>query len=183
MERKSRSRKREVRMARLRKAMDLLWVFKKEDEGSTLVEVALTSSILFASIFGIIMISFALYTYDYIADAAHAGARYASVRGAYCVGFSDCGAGNTQITAFVQSLNYPGITAANMTVNTNWYWVVQTGGAATTISSCGTSPAGCNTPPYNSVEVEVVYNFPLNIPFWRSTTLTMSSKSQLPISQ
>ena len=172
-----------MHMARLRRGADLLRLFKKEDEGATIVEMALSSAILFASLFGIIMISFALYTYNYVAEAAHAGARYAIVRGSYCVGFSDCGAGNTEITTFVQSLNYPGIDASKMTVNTNWYNVVQTGGASTTISSCGTAPAGCNVPLYNSVEVQVIYNFPLNIPFWKSTTLTMASTSQLPIAQ
>ena len=159
--------------------------FKKEDEGATLVEMALTSAILFASLFGVIMICFALYAYNYVAEAAHEGARYAIVRGSYCVGFSDCGAGNTEITTFVQGLNYPGIMtdSQHLTVNTNWYNVVQRGGSATTISSCGTSPSGCNIPLFNSVEVQVIYNFPLNIPFWKSTTLSLASTSQMPISQ
>ena len=170
-------------MARLRNGANLIRHFNKAEEGATLVEFALSSAILFSALFGIIMICFALYAYDYISEAAHEGARYAIVRGSYCVGFSDCGAGNTEITTFVQSLNYPGIDSTKLTVNTNWYNVVQTGGAATTISLCGTSPTGCNVPLFNSVEVQVTYNFPLNIPFWKSTTLTMSSKSQIPIAQ
>jgi Flp pilus assembly protein TadG len=173
-------------MAPSRNGADLIQRFKGADEGATLVEMALTSAILFAGVFGIIMISFALYTYNYVAEAAHEAARYASVRGAYCVGFSDCpDITGDQVTAFVQTLNYPGILtdSAHLTVSTSWYNVVQTGGSATTISSCGTSPAGCDVPSFNAVQVQVTYNFPLNIPFWRSTTLSMSSTSQLPISQ
>ena len=170
-------------MTRLR-ISDLIRFFKKADEGATMVEMALVSAILLSGVFGIIAISSALYTYDYIAEASHAGARYAIVRGAYCAGFSDCGAGNAAISAYVKGLNYPGINPNAMTVYTTWYKVNQNGtGAATTITYCGTTPGGCNVPGKNSVEVGIEYAFPLNIPFWKSTTLTMASKSQLAIAQ
>jgi Flp pilus assembly protein TadG len=175
-------------MARLRSCAGLVRLLRKADEGATLVEMALASAILFASLFGIIMISFALYTYDYVAEAAHEGARYATVRGAYCVGFSDCNVTGAQVATFVQGLNYPGIMtdAQHMTVNTSWYNVIEgntTDGITPSISLCDTNPAGCNVPGFNSVQVQVIYNFPLNIPFWKATTLSMSSTAQLPIAQ
>ncbi len=163
-----------------------IYRFKETEDGATIVEMALASSILFASVFGIIMISFALYTYNYIAEAARDGARYAMVRGADCTGFSDCGIGPTGISTYVKNNVFPGVDPANITVYSKWYTITQTSGSATTIAVCGTdgtNPSGCNINPVNSVEVKVDYAFPLNIPFWRNTTLNMSSTSQLVISQ
>jgi Flp pilus assembly protein TadG len=160
--------------------------FRELEDGATLVEMALVSSILFASLIGIIMISFALYTYNYVAEVAREGARYAIVRGAYCTGFSDCGVDGPGISTYVKTINFPGVDSSKITVNTKWYTITQTTGAATTIALCGTdgtSPSGCNVNPVNAVAVEVDYAFPLNIPFWRNTTLNMSSTSQLVISQ
>ena len=154
------------------------------EEGATIVEMALTSSILFLTVFGIIISSLALYSYDFIADAARLGARYAIVRGSYCTGFSDCGATESQISDFVKGLSYPGVNSANLTVTAQWYNVNQVGGAATTLTLCANSnPTGCNTPRKNAVAVKVVYAYPLNLPFYRSTTLNMTSISQLVISQ
>lgn len=154
------------------------------DDGATLVEMALVSSILFTAVFGIIIMSLALYTYDFVADAARMGARYAIVRGSYCTGFSDCGATATDISNFVTGLNYPGINSSNLTVTAAWYNVNQVGGAATTNTLCSSSsPVGCNTPRKNAVAVTVLYAYPLNIPFFGSTTLNLQSISQLVISQ
>jgi Flp pilus assembly protein TadG len=167
----------------------LIRSFKRAEDGATLVEFALSSAILLSGVFGIIMISFALYTYNYIAEAAHEGARYASVRGSYCVGFSDCGATSDQISTAVTSINYPGIDTSNMTVTAHWYNVstgyTDSGGTAhpAQVTDCGSAPGGGCNAPGNEVQVLVKYDFPLNIPFWNSTTLSMSSTSQLVISQ
>jgi hypothetical protein len=187
MECKSTSRKGFARKACLSNGAESIQSFRSAEEGATLVEMALASSILFASVFGIIIMSFALYSYDFIADAARMGARYAMVRGAYCTGFSDCGVNEAQIATYVQSLAYPGINPSNLHVTAKWYTVVRPGGLpppATTIVDCSTSnPAGCNVPGTNSVEVIVQYTYPISIPFWRSTSLDMYSTSQLFITQ
>jgi Flp pilus assembly protein TadG len=170
-------------MACLSNAAGSIRPFRTEDEGATLVEIALASSILFAAVFGIIIMSFALYTYDFLADAAREGARYAIVRGSYCVGFSDCGANEAQISSYVKSIAYPGINPNDINVSASWYTVKQFTSSATTVTPCASAnPAGCNAPG-QEVQVTVTYAFPLNIPFWRSTTLNMSSASQLVISQ
>ena len=184
MECKRRSRKWFGRKAYLSKGVESIRSFRTAEEGATLVEMALTSSILFLTVFGIIIMSLALYSYDFIADAARVGARYAIVRGSYCTGFSDCGANETQISDFVKSTVYPGIDPNNLTVTAAWYNVNQVGGAATTLTLCANStPTGCNNPRTNAVAVKVVYAYPLNLPFYRSTTLSMTSISQLVISQ
>ena len=51
------------------------------DAGGAIVEMALSSAILFAMFFGVFELSFASYTYHYVAAAAREGARFAIVRG------------------------------------------------------------------------------------------------------
>jgi Flp pilus assembly protein TadG len=157
-----------------------------EESGSSLVEMAISSSILFAVLFGLIYFGWAMYTYDFISDAAREGARYAIVRGSECTGFSDCNATQTQIASYVKSLGYPGLDASKLTVTAEWWTVTQPGGAATTITDCGGTPkvgsVVCNEPG-NAVQVSVQYDFPISIPYWTSTTMSMVSRAQLVISQ
>lgn len=166
------------------------------DEGATLVEMALSSVVLLMLLFGAIEFSFMMYTYHYISDAAREGARYAIVRGDLCTGFSMCqdpnggpGATSTDITNYVKGLGYPGIDSVNnMSVVTKWYEPVSTttpGGAATTTwssTACDPTSSTCNIPGA-AVAVTVNYTFPLSIPFWRITTFNITSTSQMVISQ
>jgi Flp pilus assembly protein TadG len=163
--------------------------FRTADEGATLVEMALVSSILFAMVFGIIMISLALYTYDFVGDAARMGARYAMVRGADCIGFSDCNANQTNIQNYLRGIAYPGIDPSKINVTAEWYTVTQYSATPpatpppTTVVLCATStPGACNTPG-NAVRVTVSYLLPISIPYWRATTISMSARSQMVISQ
>ncbi|MGA9463317.1 MAG: TadE/TadG family type IV pilus assembly protein [Terracidiphilus sp.] len=157
-----------------------------DEQGSSLVEIAISISLLLCLLFGVIEVSLGLYTYHYVSDAAREGSRYALVRGALCTGFADCGIDGTGVQNYVRGLGYPYIDAANMTVTTTWYsasWSnVGTPAQTTTWAACGTVPAGCNLPG-NQVEVKVKYTFPLNIPWWKSTVVSMGSTSRMVISQ
>jgi Flp pilus assembly protein TadG len=179
------SREGSCRMAPLAIGTAFIRRFRTAEEGATLVEVALVSSILFAMVFGIIMISLALYTYDFVGDAARIGARYAMVRGAYCTGFSDCNATQTDIQNYLRGIAYPGIDPTKINVTADWYSVNQVGGAATTVTFCATgTPGTCNVPvPAHAVRVTVTYAMPISIPYWRATTISMSARSQMVISQ
>lgn len=53
-----------------------------DDEGGVVVEFALVSSVFFLFVLGIFELGRALWTYNTVAEAAHAAARYAIVRGA-----------------------------------------------------------------------------------------------------
>jgi TadE-like protein len=148
------------------------------EEGGTIAEFALSSTILIAIVFGIYQTSFALYSYSYISDAAREGIRYAIVRGSACTGFSECsgtpvGATAAQVEAYVKSLGYPGISSNNLTVTTTW---------PTTGSACTPITSPCNNPG-NLVKVVVAYKFPLSIPFVPLKTISMSSTSEMVISQ
>jgi Flp pilus assembly protein TadG len=146
------------------------------DQGSALVEMALACSVLFAMLFGIIEISLALYTYNYVSEAARAGSRYAIVRGASCSYLTNCGATPAQIQTYVWGLGYPGINSANTTVTTTW--LSPSASPPTTWSVC--SSGACKLPG-NAVKVNVTYSFPLSIPFVPSSTLSLHSTSQMVI--
>lgn len=162
--------------------------FRSAEDGATLVEFALSASILFAMVFGIIMMSLALYTYDFVGDAARMGTRYAIVRGGWCTGFPECasgGATGAQIQSYLRGIAYPGIDPNNIQVTAEWYTVsVHTNfSPPTSLTLCATgTPGTCNVPG-NAVRVTVSYPMPISIPFWRATTINMSARSQLVVSQ
>lgn len=160
------------------------------DDGATLVEMALASTVLFATLFGVIFMAWALYAYDYVSNAAAQAARYASVRGQLCSGFSDCpDVTNAQITTFLQNSVYPGLTASNITVQTTWYSVTHPGGGTASVATCSTTPTTIQTGsstqcdyPGNQVRVQVQYQFS-GTNLFGLNNLTVVGDSQLVISQ
>jgi len=148
-----------------------------DDTGATLVEFALSVSILVMMLFGIIEACFGLYACNYVSDAAREATRYAIVRGSSCTGMSDCGATQAQIQTYVSSLTYPGIDVNNVTVTATWLSLNSTPPTAWT--ACA---GQCNAPG-NAVQVQVTYPFALNIPFWKKSTVNLNSTSQAVISQ
>jgi Flp pilus assembly protein TadG len=159
------------------------------EEGSALVEIAIASSVLFALVLGVAQTSLLFYAYHFVSDAAREGTRFAMVRGGNCtanVGVTFCsptdnnaaGADNGDIQAYVRTLGYP--YANGLTTSTTWYAV---GGAPTTFTSCGNSPSGCNAASSSMVQVRVSYAFPIAIPFWRKTSITISSTSAQLVQQ
>jgi len=136
----------------------------QDEQGASLVEFALCSSILFMTLFGIFALCGALYSYVFVAEAARDASRYALVRGSACTGFSDCGITSAQLNTHVKNFAYPGINMSNVTASAAW---------------------PVSKDPGNLVIVTVTYNFPLNIPFWpkSGSMMHMSSSSQMTISQ
>jgi Flp pilus assembly protein TadG len=152
-----------------------------DETGSAIVEMALSSSVLFAMFFGMFEMSMASYTYHYVSDAAREGSRYAVVRGStscHNTGLTGCGATSDTIATYVKALPYPGINPSNMTVTTTWYKPSAGTPTAWTLCSTGT----CNAPGY-LVKVNVLYAFPLSVPFIPARTINVTSTSQMVISQ
>jgi Flp pilus assembly protein TadG len=153
------------------------------EEGSAIMETAMSSIILLTFMFGVIEAGFALYSYHFISEAAREGTRYAIVRGS-SAGTSNCAApgpptckaqgGNDtgDIATYVKNIGFPGINPNNMTVNSTW------SGFAKGSSCPATGP--CNSPG-NLVTVQVQYSFPLTIPFIPAHTYTMSSTAAMII--
>jgi Flp pilus assembly protein TadG len=145
------------------------------EEGSSIVEIALSMVVLSMILFGLIRICTALYSYHFISDAAREGTRYAIVHGSACVvsGVS-CTVTKPQIQTYVKNLGFPGINPDAITVTTTYVGYP----AGTTCSPS----AACNNPG-NLATVTVQYVFPVLIPFVTTRTLTMSSTSAMVISQ
>ena len=156
------------------------------DHGASLVEMAISCSVLFSMMFGVVEMSMALYTYHFASDAAREASRWAMVRGVNCItnvskaycsptSSDSNGADNADIQAYVKSLGYP--FASNLTTSTTWL-----SGTPSAQTTCGTSPSGCNSAG-NLVQVTIKYNFPIAIPFWSNTTIPISSRSSMVIAQ
>jgi hypothetical protein len=156
-----------------------------DEAGSSIVEMALTLSVLFMLVFGIIFMSMALYTYNCIGEAAREATRYAVIRGSgSCTvlsTFPNCNlnptTSGTPLQDWVRGLGYP--FAASLTVTPTW-WSPSSTSAPTWTTAC--VAATCNAPG-NMVKVVVSYDYPLAIPFWKNTTLSMASTSQMVISE
>jgi Flp pilus assembly protein TadG len=149
-------------------------------DGQALVEFAVACLILIPMIFGFIEICLALYSYNFVYDAAREATRYAMVRGSTSCANTpqlwNCGITTAApIQTYVQSLGFPG--ARNLTATVTWLRASTT--RPTTWTACGTP---C-TQPGNEVQVQVRYNFPIGIPFWRVTTIDFASKSTMVITQ
>lgn len=159
---------RPARCLQTRSARERCW----NSEGQTLVETALSLTILFTLVFGIIGLGLALYTYNFVSESAREGSRYAMVHGSSCT--SPCvEATDASIQTYVQNLGYPGLNSANLTVTTTW---------PDTGATCTPSASPCNNPG-NNVKVKAVYNFPWSVPFLPKSTLMMKSTSEVIISQ
>ena len=145
-----------------------------KEQGSAMVETALIMIVLSMILFGLIEMCLALYSYHFVSDAAREASRYAMVHGSACkVSGVSCTVTTGQIQTYVRNLGFPGI-KPTATVTTT-YAAYPAGG------TCSPS-AACNNPG-NLVTVLVSYNFPVSIPFVRTSVLTMTSTSSMVISQ
>ncbi len=160
------------------------------EEGGSLVEMALASAGVLAMLFGIFELSMALYSYHFVSEAAREASRFAMVRGSQCAAnftASYCsptdaqttGADGGDISNYVNSLGYP--FANKLTTSTTWLSSGQDAKGNEIWTSCGTA-SSCKTPG-NQVQVTVSYPFPLNVPFLRTYTINLASKSSVVISQ
>jgi Flp pilus assembly protein TadG len=131
----------------------------RSEEGSALVEFALTVPILMTFFFGLIEVSMALYMHQVLSECAREGTRYAMVHGSTCEDSSgnSCTVTAAQVNSFVSGLTWPNVGGAPMVVST-------------------TFPDG-NQSPGSRVQVYVTYAFPYRVPFVPPTTLNMSSTS------
>ena len=179
----------------------------RREDGNSLVEMAIVSAFVFLPlIFGIIQFSFALYAYNFVNLASRQASRYAAVRGTEsCVispTFPNCNMGPdtaggnnatdpSALQTYVRALTYPGINPNNLTVTTTYLARHVTSGAggfsktAWDVACTTTNPYDnqeCNTPG-NAVQVSVVYQFPLAIPFWKRATLNLTGTSHMVINQ
>ncbi len=122
--------------------------------------------VLFCLIYGICDFGRAMYTFDLVGSAARTGSRYAIVHGSSCT-LSICPASAAAIQTYVRS-KLTNVTASQVTVTTTW----------------ATAP-GCTTSPYQGPQciVKVAVSYPFQFLLSFNKTMTMTSTSQMVISQ
>jgi Flp pilus assembly protein TadG len=152
------------------------------EEGASIVETALASTVFLAMLIGVFQMMLALYTFHFVSDAAREATRYAIVRGsASCTNtpdLSNCDATSDQIQSYARGISYPGITPGKLTVTTTWLKVSTSLPATWSACASGT----CNAPG-NQVKVVATYAYPLNVPFVPKATFNLTSTSEMVISQ
>jgi hypothetical protein len=120
---------------------------------------------LFTFVFGLMQVSLAYYTYEWISECAREGTRYAIVHGSTCqtAGGASCTVTSSGVNTYVAGIGLPNLGGGRMTVTTTY-------------------PDGDEVPPHR-VQVTVTYLFPYNIPWVTSRSLNMSSSSEMTILQ
>ncbi len=135
------------------------------EDGSALVETAVSLPLLFTLLFCFMEMCLAFYSRDMISECAREGTRYAMFHGASCPNSTSptCEATATQVNSYVSGLGWPNLGGGTMTV-------------ATTYPN-GNEAAG------SLVRVNVTYVFPIQMPFVPASSLTMTSTSEAYIVQ
>lgn len=159
-----------------------LRAFKRGEDGSTLMESALSLSVLLCLMLSIIGISQAAYAHHFVTFAARQGARYAMVRGSTFAGTAcgstdafACQASATNVQNYVLGHLPLGISSSAVTVQTTWPGLAASGLSCLTLS--GTNSPGCD------VQVTVNYVFKYRLPYLPSGALHLASTSTLMIAQ
>lgn len=162
----------------------------RNERGATLVETALSMMTLLMLIFAVIESSWAVYSFHFVANAAHEATRYAMVRGASwptaCdgtgsagsgYGSSMCQASPTDIANYVANRDFPGVNIAASNVCVEYFAAVP--------SSASTTCSGNSSPnaPGDIVQVTVTFPYTMTIPLLPNYTLNFSSTSQMAIAQ
>jgi hypothetical protein len=166
---------------------------KIHEEGATLVEMALSASVLFVLLFGIIEVCMALYAYNFVSEAAREATRYAVVRGpnsclisptfpacnlnpltygngagtSYTPSTSTTPSASDPIQSYVSSLGLP--YASQVTAVTSWYVPNVSGGVSTWPSGnqcSGADESGINgtSNPCNNIGNAVQVTVYYNVP-------------------
>jgi len=184
--------------ARARRLMSRL----RCEQGSSLVEMALSITILIVLILGLVQFSMAVYAYNMVSEAAREATRYAAIRGTksceYATStFPDCNLGpdssgtasaTTALQNYIKNRNFP--LSGNVQVVANWFsptgiptqWTETCNTAIDTNSDSKLINDACNFPGH-AVQVQVTVAYPLTIPFWGSQSLNLTSTSQMVISE
>jgi Flp pilus assembly protein TadG len=154
----------------------------KGEDGSSLVEFALTFSLLMMLVCGIMDCSRAVYIDHFLANAAREATRYAIVRGSSWKGVScantisaGCTATGANVTAFARSIVSKGVDPTKVIVTTTWPGTSSVG--LTCLLAGSSNSPGC------MVVVKVAYSFSFILPFLPKNAFLLTSTSRVTIVQ
>lgn len=143
----------------------------RRQRGSMLVEQALTVLLLVTVMLGTIDFGRALYTYHYVSYIARDATRWASVRSTNSMN----GSSNGQVQAYVSNVSGMGMDPRKITSATTY--IAPPNGTPLCPGGIGNNKPGC------IVQVTVNYDYNFFLPFLAGRTFTMSSASQMVITQ
>lgn len=158
----------------------------RDEQGSELVETAITMLVLLMLIFGLIEACWAVYSFHYVANAAHEATRYAIVRGggwgSSCSGYgsSQCTASPSDVAHYVASRNFPGVNITADEVYVSYFPSVPSSVSAPCPGSTGASTYNFTG---NIVQVTICYPFTMSLPGLPDKAFTISSTSQMVIAE
>ena len=137
----------------------------REEDGSSLVEFALTISIALTLVFVIMQLCLALYMYGMISETAREATRWAIVRGSTCVTGSgtSCTTTQTAITAYAKGLGFPNVGGGTLQVQPSY-------------------PDSCNAPGCR-VLVVVTYTVAISLPLVPKNSIPLQTSSEMYILQ
>ena len=153
------------------------------------METALSMLAMLMLIFGVIEGCWAVYSFHYLANAAHEAARYAIVRGGGWAASCDsaggwnasmCTASPANVASFAASRGFPGITIdPDKDVCVNYFSSVTASQSAT----CDKNSTSSSNRLGDIVEVTIAHPFTLTLPGLPAYTWNLSSTSQMVIAQ
>jgi hypothetical protein len=146
-------------------------ILARAEQGEFLVSFALSFPILFGFIFGLMQVCLALYSHEYISELAREGARYAIVHGPDCL---SSGGASCEVTATTGAGSYPSVNSYVSGIG-----FPNLGGGTVIVSTTYPNGEAVSEP----VLVKVTYVFPYHLPFITSSSLSMSSTSEMNIIQ
>jgi Flp pilus assembly protein TadG len=151
--------------ARLRSRIGRLSDRLRSEDGSSLVEFALTFTGMMAFVFVMMEICVAFYSYGLICDYACEGTRYAIVRGSTCVtsSSSSCTATTTSVTNYVKGLGLPNIGGGTINVTTTY--------------------PDTNENPGSRVRVAITYTVAITMPLVPRNSISLQTASEMYILQ
>jgi Flp pilus assembly protein TadG len=125
--------------------------------GQAMTEFAVALPAFILLLFGVIDFGNIVYAYSYVSYAAREASRYAAVHGST----NKNPATSSSVQTFVQK-ETAGLNLNRLSVATSW------------------SP---NNSPGSTVRVQVQYSMPISVPLVTSTTLSLTSASQMVVSE
>lgn len=157
-----------------------------------MVETAVTLLVLIGLLLAVIEGSIAVYSFHYLANAAHEATRYAIVRGGgwgtSCdsssagsgYAYAMCTASPTHIANYVANRGFPGIRLRPENVCVQYFSSVPTAASGRCTPSTG---AITNNLTGNVVQVTITYPFTFYLPGIGAYTYNLASTSQMVIAQ
>ncbi len=135
------------------------------DEGSSLLELGISISLVCSFIFCFMEVCLAVYSQHLIAELAYEGTRYAMVHGASCPTTSNptCEATASQVNSYVSAITIPNLAGGTITPNTTY-------------------PDG-NEAVNSRVKVSITYVFPITMPFVPKGSIDLYASSTAYIVQ